>query len=129
MSMCDSLVALPPVTVNNSVIFAKSADCQVNEAHALVRIPRKKHMPGAAFKATHLVVPQVEETYEIIISKSFWTWGAEIGVNEFGVSIGNEAVFTTAQKDEQRDGLITMDLLRIGLERGKTAVEAIQAMG
>ena len=126
--MCDSFVALPPATLNRSVVFAKSADCQVNEAHALVRIPHKKHLPGAAFKATHLVVPQVEETYELIMSKSFWTWGAEIGVNEHGVAIGNEAVFTTVQNDEKQDGLITMDLLRIGLERGKTAQGAVQAM-
>ena len=37
--MCDSFVALPPATAGKSVIMAKSADCLVNEAHALVRLP------------------------------------------------------------------------------------------
>src|SRR5262245_58558522 len=125
--MCDSFVALPLATLNHTVILGKSADCQVNEAHALVRFPGRKHIPGGAFKATHLVVPQAEETYEVILGKSFWTWGAEIGINEHGVAIGNEAVFTTLQKEEKSDGLMVIDMLRLGLERGKTAREAVGA--
>ncbi len=126
--MCDSFVALPPATANGSVILSKSADCQVNEAHALVRYLARKHVYGAAFKATHLVVPQAEQTYEVVLSKSFWTWGAEIGFNEYGVAMGNEAVFTTLQNDEKSEGLIVIDMLRLGLERGKTAREAIDAI-
>jgi secernin len=126
--MCDSFVALPSSTLNKITILAKSADCQVNEAHALMRFPRRKHFPGAAFKATHLMVPQVEETYEVILGKSFWTWGAEVGINEYGVAIGNEAVFTTLQKEEKSEGLIVIDMLRLGLERGRTAREAVDAI-
>jgi secernin len=126
--MCDSFVALPTSTANSTMILGKSADCQVNEAHALVRFPGRKHLAGEVFKATHLVVPQAEETYEVILGKSFWTWGAEIGINEFGVAIGNEAVYTTLQKDEKCDGLIVIDMLRLGLERGRTAREAVEAI-
>ena len=39
--MCDTLVALPATTQNHSMLFAKSADCEVNEANVLVRIPHK----------------------------------------------------------------------------------------
>ncbi len=126
--MCDSFVALPSATASGTVILAKSADCQVNEAHALVRFPARKHVPGEVFKATHLVVPQAAETYEVILGKSFWTWGAEIGINEYGVAIGNEAVFTTLQSEEESDGLIVIDMLRLGLERGRTAREALEAI-
>jgi dipeptidase len=126
--MCDSFVALPPATTNQTVIFGKSADCQINEAHALVRFPHTKHVPGEAFRATHRVIPQAAETNEVILSKSFWTWGAEIGMNEYGVSIGNEAVYTTLQKEEKSEGLMVIDMLRLGLERGKTAREAVQAI-
>ena len=73
--MCDSFVALAPATANGTVILAKSADCQVNEAHALVRFPARRHVSGEVFKATHLLVPQAEEIYEVILGKSFWTWG------------------------------------------------------
>ena len=46
------------------MLFAKSADCEVNEANALVRVPRGRHVLGEAVRLTHLVIPQAEETLE-----------------------------------------------------------------
>jgi secernin len=125
--MCDTFVALPPVTRDKSVLFAKSADCEVNEANAVVRIPGRKHMTGEAVRVTHLVIPQAAETYEIFLTKAFWTYGCEIGINEYGLAMGEEAVFTT-EMDEEKDGLIGPDLMRIGLERARTCQEAIEIM-
>ncbi|MCX8062776.1 MAG: C69 family dipeptidase [Anaerolineales bacterium] len=125
--MCDTLVALSDVTENGSVIFAKSADCEVNEANAIVRIPHQKHVKGEAVRVTHLVIPQAEETYEIFLTKAFWTYGAEIGINEFGLAMGEEAVYTT-EMNEEKDGVIGPDLVRLGLERAKNCQEAIQVM-
>ena len=112
--MCDTFVALSSVTRDKNVLFAKSADCEVNEANAIVRIPRKKHIKGEAVRITHLVIPQVEETYEIFLTKAFWTYGCEIGVNEYGLAMGEEAVFTT-EMTEEKDGIIGPDLVRLGL--------------
>jgi dipeptidase len=125
--MCDTLVALPAVTQRKTMLFAKSADCEVNEANAVVRIPRQKHVTGEAVRLTHLVIPQAEETYEILLTKAFWTYGCEIGVNEYGLAMGEEAVFTT-EMEEEKDGIIGPDLMRIGLERAKNCQEAIQVM-
>lgn len=125
--MCDTLVALPSATRSQSVLFAKSADCEVNEANAIVRIPRKKHVKGEAVRITHLVIPQAEETYEIFLTKAFWTYGCEIGINENGLAMGEEAVFTTEMKEE-KDGIIGPDLMRLGLERAWTCQEAIEVM-
>ena len=126
--MCDTFVALPTTTVKKSVIFAKSADCEVNEANALVRIPRQKHVPGEVVRLTHLAIPQSQETYEVLLTKAFWTYGCEIGVNEYGLSMGEEAVYTTKEAIEKKDGVIGPDLMRIGLERAKNCREAIQIM-
>jgi hypothetical protein len=41
------------------------------------------------------------------------------GVNDKGVVIGNEAVFT--KETVRRDGLLGMDILRIALERSESA--------
>ncbi|RCK77179.1 MAG: Dipeptidase [Anaerolineae bacterium] len=125
--MCDSFVALSNVTQNGTVIFAKSADCEVNEANAIVRIPRQKHVKGEAVRLTHLVIPQAEETYEVFLTKAFWTYGAEIGINEYGLAMGEEAVYTTEMHEEQ-DGVIGPDLVRLGLERAKNCQEALQVM-
>ena len=125
--MCDSFVALPSATRTNATIAAKNADCEINEAQAVLRLPRRSYPEGAMLRATHLVIPQARQTHEVIIDKSFWTWGGEIGLNEHGVAVGNEAIFSLA--DEKGDGLITGDLLRIMLERAATCAEAIEVFG
>ena len=78
-------------------------------------------------RVTHLVIPQAEETYEIFLTKAFWTYGCEIGINEYGLAMGEEAVFTT-EMAEEKDGLIGPDLMRIGLERARNCQEAIEIM-
>ena len=69
-------------------------------------------------------MPQVEQTFEVLLCKPFWIWGAEMGANEHGVAIGNEAVFTKVPY-EKSPGLIGMDFLRLALERSRTAQEAL----
>jgi secernin len=125
--MCDTLVALPPTTRDGGVLFAKSADCEVNEANALVRVPRQAHAPGEMVRITHLVIPQARRTHELLLTKAFWTYGCEVGVNEFGLCMGEEAVFTTEMREE-KDGIIGPDLMRLGLERARTCGEAIEVM-
>jgi len=125
--MCDSFVALPSATTTKTTLAAKSADCEINEAQAVLRLPRQRYPEGAMLRTTHVVIPQARATHEIIIDKSFWTWGGEIGINEHGVAVGNEAIFSTV--DEKGDGLITGDLLRLMLERAATTDEALQVFG
>jgi len=125
--MCDTFVVLPAHTREKSMLFAKSADCEVNEANAILRIPGKKHAKGEAVRITHLVIPQADQTYEVFLTKAFWTYGCEIGVNEHGLAMGEEAVFTT-EMAEEKDGIIGPDLMRLGLERARTCREAIEVM-
>jgi len=41
-----------------------------------------------------LTVPQILETAQVLLCQPFWMFGAEMGANEYGVVIGNEAIFT-----------------------------------
>lgn len=121
--MCDTMVALPSVTKNGSVMFAKNSDRQPNEPLLLTYIPRKKHPPNSKVTCTYITIDQVEETYALFLYKPSWMWGGEMGTNEYGLTIGNEAVFT--KEKVNKTGLLGMDLIRLALERCKTAEEAV----
>jgi len=123
--MCDTMVALGSVTASGHVIFAKNSDREPNESQVLLRIPRKKYdlSINNKLKTTYIEIEQVEQTNEIVISKPSWMWGCEMGFNEYSVMIGNEAVFTKEAKG--KPSLIGMDMIRLALERTKTAKEAV----
>ena len=69
----------------------------------------------------------VEHFYATIGSKPWWIWGFEHGINECGVAIGNEAEWSWIPAVEE-NLLLGMDLLRLGLERGATAREAMEVI-
>jgi len=125
--MCDTIVALPDATEDGAVLLAKNADTEVNEAQQILRLPRRDYLPGAAVRVTHLTIPQATYTHEVILGRSFWTWGGEVGCNEHGVAIGNEAAFSN-QKCE-KDGTGAIDLLRLALERAASARDAVDVIG
>ncbi|MFX1308178.1 MAG: peptidase C69, partial [Promethearchaeota archaeon] len=124
--MCDTLVALGNSTEDKSVIFGKNSDRPFNEVQLIAYSPRMNFEKGDTLQCTYIEIPQVSETYAILISQPYWMWGAEMGTNEYGVVIGNEAVHT--YESLRSIGLLGMDLLRLGLERGKTARESMEIM-
>jgi len=125
--MCDTMVALGNSTEDGSILFAKNSDRDVNEAHELLIIPGKKYPEKSKTKCTYIEIPQSKSTNTILLAKPFWIWGCEMGANEHGVVIGNEAVFTKA-KVRKEPGLIGMDFIRLALERTKTAFEALKTI-
>ncbi len=121
--MCDILIATPKATKENIMIFAKNSDRDPNEAQILDFIPRQKHKEKKV-KLTYVEFPQVEETYAVILSRPWWMYGAEMGANEYGLVIGNTAVFTKERKE--RIGILGMDIIRLALERTKNSEEALE---
>jgi dipeptidase len=120
--MCDTLA----IRQNGIIYFAKNSDREPGEAQLVVRIPPVKADHRKKLKATYIEIDQVQRRHGVILSKPFWMFGAEMGANDRGVVIGNEAVFTRVM--EKENGLIGMDLLRLGLERGDTAEHAMRVI-
>jgi len=111
---------------DNVTYFAKNSDRSPNEPLLVLRVPKMEHSAGAEVKCTYISIPQVSYTREMILYKPSWIWGAEMGVNENRVAIGNEAVFTKAKRG--KPSLIGMDILRLALERADTAANAVEIM-
>jgi len=106
----------------NGYIFGKNSDRSPNEPNLVIYYPRRKTGEDV-LKCTYIEVEQVAESYALYLVQPSWLWGGEMGINEYGVIIGNEAVFTKT-RDKKTERLLGMDSLRLALERAKSAAEA-----
>lgn len=134
---CDTWVAMPDVTESGYVMLGKNSDRSLFGCQPLVLNARQEWPAGSEIDLGRLSIPQVEVTYTTLGSSPYWCWGYEEGINEFGVAIGNEGVWTKpleeaneafARGESPPLGPTGMDLLRLGLERARTALEALEVM-
>ncbi len=134
---CDTWLALGNATARGITLLAKNSDRPLFDSQPLILHPRALWPEGALIDLGRVRIPQVRETFATLGSSPYWCWGYEEGINEFGVAIGNEGVDTKplrqmiAEADAGRApafGPTGMDLLRLGLERGRTAREALDVI-
>jgi secernin len=119
--VCDTLCAIGP----GGALFAKNSDRQPSEPQLIETLPARK--AGGSLRTQYLTIPHAGAA-AVLGSRPAWLWGLEHGVNEHRVAIGNEKVYTRQSPKEEPPALIGMDLVRLGLERGRTADEALAAM-
>lgn len=136
--MCDTWVALPDATASGHVILGKNSDRPIYDAQPLVLFARQTWPSGTTLQLEHVAIPQAEVTYATLGSSPYWCWGYEEGINEHSVVIGNEAIPTRTFRDVAAHyrqggapalGLLGMDLVRLALERSRTAREAVELIG
>jgi dipeptidase len=120
------MVALPSATRHAQTLFAKNSDRPANECQPLERHERQTHAPGTITHCQFVQLPQAPATYRHIGSRPYWCWGYEHGFNEHQVVIGNEGLRSRIQTTEPK--LVGMELLRLGLERARTAAEAVEVI-
>ena len=113
--MCDTLGFSGKISY-----FGKNSDRSPNEPQVLEYYPASRLSGG---KLTYISVPEMKDAHAVLLSRPTWMWGAEIGVNDCGVCIGNEAVFTLGKYGKA--GLTGMDMLRMALERSEDAKSAV----
>jgi dipeptidase len=123
--MCDTFLIPPELSASGNRIFAKNSDREPNEAQPLASIPRGSR-DSDKVQTSFIAVEHPRDTYSVLLSKPFHLWGAEMGINEYKVAIGNEAVFTKIPAPKKNTGLTGMDMIRLTLECSRTATEALE---
>jgi secernin len=137
---CDSFVVMPDAAATGRLLFGKNSDRPARECQPLRRVAARSG--GGTLQLAYLRIPDADLTYDHVASSPYWCWGHEIAMNSRGVVIGNEALFTrdlaaTAAADRRAvsggaerpvPGLLGMELLRLGVERGGTAAEAVEVI-
>ena len=119
--MCDTLC----LRTDAGMVFAKNSDRPPGEPQVLIAHRARK--PAPALDTQYLRIDD-PGAWALVGAHPTWLWGLEHGVNEHGVAIGNERIWTIDDPKAQPDALIGMDLVRLGLERGDSAKGALEAI-
>lgn len=109
MDSCDTLVLTSKITANKQNTLCKNSDRPLGEAQPLCFYERS------------------EGKYAVLGSRPYWMDGFEMGANEKGLFIGNEAEGSRMPKEAEK-GITGMAMLRIALEKAAAAREAIDVI-
>jgi len=124
-SACDSIVALPDASSAGQTLFAKNSDrMPADECQPLCALGSVQYETGSRVRCQYIEIDQVRHTHALLLSRPYWLWGGEHGVNEHAVAIGNQTIFT--RDPVAASGLCGMDLVRLGLERAERAEAAVE---
>src|SRR3712207_297196 len=111
------------------MLLGKNSDRPVGETQPLRYVPARSPARADRLRLAYVEIADAARTFSHVGAWPYWCWGHELGVNERGVAIGNEALFTRDLARNQHDaragdapepGILGMELLRLGLERGGT---------
>lgn len=115
--VCDTVAVVPE---SGPVWFAKNSDREPSEVQFI------ECDDGSVAHSAPSDLPVEPATTRSLLSRPGWMWGAEIGVNEHGVAVGNEAVFTRFPVPKQ--GVSGMDFIRLVLRTSHTADDALEQL-
>jgi secernin len=119
--MCDTFAAIGAA----GLVFAKNSDRPPAEPQVVRAFPARA--AGPSLRTQYLEISDVD-AYAFVGSQPTWLWGVEHGVNEHGVAIGNEKLYTTGRPQDRERALLGMDIVRLGLERARSADEALSVI-
>lgn len=119
--MCDTLCAIR----SEGTLFGKNSDRPSTEVQLVESFAARER--DGELRTQYLTLAD-QGAHAVIGARPQWLWGLEHGVNEHRVAIGNEELYTAKSPKAEPQGLIGMDLVRLGLERGRRADEALDVM-
>jgi hypothetical protein len=117
--MCDTLC----IRRDGGMWFAKNSDRHPREVQTLAwHVSRPS---SGDLHAQYVTLPGADAA-AFAGSQPTWLWGCEHGINEYGVAAGNEKIWTVDRPKARPPALLGMDVVRLVLERARTADHALE---
>jgi len=108
-------------------IISKNRDQSAATLSEIGLQEKSRHTSDEVYQAAYIDIPQVTETYKFIGSRTAGRWGYGMGINEFQVSVSDNDS-TSRDMLEFKKGLHDNDVVRLVLERAKTAREGVDVV-
>jgi secernin len=123
----DAIAALERATLNGHTLFGHNCRRPAVELLELCHITGRSHAPEERIETGRVALPQARETYALLGVQTRGHWGLHHGVNLWGVAAGWTRLRTRLKREAP--GLGGSDLVRLALERGRTARQANDLVG
>jgi dipeptidase len=122
----DMMAAVGRAAADGHALFGHNATGRSGAPFGLERTPGGAHAPDERVRATLIELPQARRTHAVLGGRPGGCWGYCHGVNEHGVAAGCTRLRTRLRLDAP--GLTGPDLVRLALERGQTARQAVEVL-
>jgi hypothetical protein len=120
------VAALGRATADGHVFFGHTSSQPAGQRPVLERACGRAFAAGEKVRTQHLELPQARQTYTVLGGQAPGAWGYRHGVNEHGVAAGRTPLRTRLSSREA--GLTGADLVRLVLERSRTARQAVDLL-
>ena len=123
---CDMVLATGSAAVDGQALLGLNYHAPLGEQPVLEQFRGRPHEPGETVHATHIEIPQARRTFSTLGCRTGKGWGLRFGVNEFHVSLA--CASWSSRLIRPQAGLTGPDLVRLGLERCRTARQGIEVV-
>ncbi len=120
----DMMAAVGSATIDGLTLFGHNA--LATAPLSLVQQPGRVYAPGERLRATFVDLPQIRETFAHLGARPEGAWGYAHGVNCHGVAAGCTRLRSLLRLDAP--GLTGPDLVRLTLERSRSALSAVELL-
>lgn len=124
---CTTFMANGSMVEGGGTLIAKNRDQSMQTLSEVTIEEAAAHASGDTYRAAYIEIPQASETYRFVGSKTAGRWGYGMGVNEHGVSASDNDA-NSRDYLQFKEGLHDNDVIRLILERAKTAREGVDVV-
>src|SRR5207244_3916260 len=123
---CDMVVAMGPATATGHAFFGSNSHGPVGVCQVLTLAPGRTFSPGELAGTRHVGLPQARQTFAVLGCRSLHAWGYRHGINEHQLVAA--CADWQSKVPGRQPGLLGTDLVRLVLERCKTARQAFELL-